>query len=320
MTLRSRSILTLLVTGLGAAVLAACSGKTDAAPVAEADFATQLAHAVCDNIGPCCAKAQLTYDKSACASSAIAALQGDFDRRKKEGATYDATAAGQCVAQYQGIASSCSNDSTTDTLAACRRVYAGSKALGEACTTTSECRLPAEGSVACWQAVSSNGTLASQGTCVGFRPAQKGDACMGLGALPPGVTTVGDCNFNDKSAFYCDSASICQPRVAIGQACPTNSFGACVEGGQCVDGVCASAPKLGESCTFGKCAGESFCDFSSTKCTAKRKAGEACDQSAACVSGNCSGKKCVDGWLTSAPICAGTREGGGQDDSSSGGG
>ena len=299
------------------ALLGACSGKTaQSTPVALADLPSSYAHAICDNIQGCCGQASFAYDEAKCVAAVTSQLQSDFANNTS---TYDKNAAGACVAFAQSAAASCSAPKESDSQAACGGVFTGTKKIGEACNTNSnDCAPSPEGQVICDGWMSGTNVRGSQ--CTLYRTAQAGDAC-GFTINGPSATTIGDCQTNSSSPYYCASTNTCQPRLALGTACTSSS--ACVSGAGCVKGTCAPAPTAGQSCDDSfRCADGFYCSIASIKCAAQRKAGEPCDSgsSGSCAGGECSNGTCSAGSIATQDICAGvTKSSSGNGGSSSGG-
>lgn len=295
----SRFAMALMLGVSSVALLGACSGKTtSAAPIARTDITSEYAKALCESIQGCCSTGQMGYDQAACEAAAKAQLDQELPTTS---AGYDANAAGSCLAEIRGVWSSCA-DAPETAAPSCQRVFFGSKNPGEACTSSFDCALPAEGHAEC----NSFGTTSGSGRqCIVVRTAQKGDACISTSAAPPAGKTFGDC-YSAGSPFYCDNvSSTCQPRKSAGDACQFDND--CAEGNTCTSGKCASAPSEGQSCSF-TCAKGFYCDFASATCRAQIKAGAACDTngpSPCADDGRCDNGKCSAGPTASAETCTG---------------
>ena len=303
MFLKRSSIWTFAFTGLSTlALLGACSGKTtSAAPVALADLPSAYAHAVCDSIKGCCDDANFKYDDASCVTAAQKEIQ---DELSAFAGTYDANAAGDCVAAVRENAASCTARKSSDD--SCGRVFSGTKQLGEACNThISDCALSSAGTVSCeswFNATSAGGTQ-----CVLYRTAQTGDPCSSTsttGNPPP--STQGDC-FLSTSPFFCDPASsTCQPRRAQGTAC--DSALECASGLLCVNKLCSPPPTLNQPCDDGfECADGLYCAYANKICLAQKKPGSTCSYSegTSCLNGNCANGVCSAGDVATPETCAG---------------
>ncbi len=299
-----------------ATALAACSSSTNAAaPVAEADLALQAAHALCDSIQPCCAQVGYTYDAATCIANEQAVVQREITQEAGQGGTYDANAAGNCVAQLRAQAAACADPpANTRSMSDCGPIYAGTKKVGDACTHTAECAANAEGSVTCTTTTVLNGPGGGGGSssamCVLYKKvAAKGDPCGGSSSGPP-ATIQADCEGND-SPLYCDytGTHTCVDRLAIGQSCQGQG---CVVGAFCNNGTCTANLAAGATCQYGNCATGLYCNVASVSsgtgtCDPQKKAGEACTGglSNSCATGSCSMGKCSAGSLASANACKG---------------
>lgn len=298
-----------------ASALAACSSSaTAAAPVAEGDLALQAAHALCDSIQPCCAQVGYTYDATACLANEKAEVQREITQESGQGGTYDANAAGNCVAKLRAQAAACADPpASTRSMSDCGPIYVGTKKVGDACTHTAECAASADGSVSCTTTVLDGppGTgTSSSGMCVLYKnTAAKGDPCGGSSSGKP-ATIQSDCEGNN-SPFYCDYSGThtCVDRIAIGQSCQGQG---CVVGAFCNNGTCAANLSEGATCQYGNCATGLYCNVASVTsgngtCAKQKNAGDACVSglSNACASGSCSMGKCSAGSLATANACKG---------------
>src|SRR5579883_3022715 len=127
-----RSFLPSLLIAAGVA-LGACGGTTSGnggngnnPPVQASAFATSYAHAICDNVASCCQTNGLAYDANNCLTSAQGIVHGLLvNPAVAAGATYDASAAGDCVAAIKAAVTACSDDMATQNEldAACKGVY-----------------------------------------------------------------------------------------------------------------------------------------------------------------------------------------------------
>ena len=316
---------------LATSALGACSTKSSATPVAQSDLPLQIAHAICDSIKPCCAQTAFAYDQAACVTAVQSELDQDFV--KLAGTTYDATAAGNCVAKYREVASSCADpaegDDATDD--ACSAVFVGAKKNGEACDKSAECAPSPEGRVRCEHYGESDSTGDEPVVDGGTPPATsatgtqcklykknpaKGDPCGTSKPTEKPPSIVGDCESTRVGAtLYCDyKTNTCEPLIAIGQPCAEISSGSCASGGSCTAGKCIAAIAEGGACQYAGCATGLYCAPDSAakgpagKCAKQKKTGEACSEDAdygACASGSCSESKCSAGSFATASVCKG---------------
>lgn len=250
--------------GSGAAVV-------DGPPIASADsFRSQLASAVCAEFADCCDQEGITIMQAACAELVNSASSA-------EDLTYDAEAAGDCLATMRTL-SSCDALAQPDV---CKRVFQGSAALGEPCTNDVECAPVEGGTVSCGFDDTCEAELrgvaddACTATCT-EDAATGSTSCWGSGAQgEPGEPTT-SCFTND--GLYCGPGNTCAVLVAEGGDCSGGRQ--CAEGLECRSGddarTCQPLPALGEACGS-ECA-EGYCpDGADAVCTAFTELGGACD-------------------------------------------
>ncbi|MEO6419765.1 MAG: hypothetical protein ABIP39_10180 [Polyangiaceae bacterium] len=296
-----------------ASSVSACSSTSTAAPIAEADLAVQAAHALCDSIQPCCAQVGYTYDGETCIAAEKAEVQQELTKESGRGGTYDANAAGACVAQLRAQAAACADPPAGSRMKDCGPIYVGTKKVGDACAHTAECAANPEGSVSCsiTTVIGGPGTgTTDTGICVLYKTvAAKGDPCGGSSSgKTPSIQA--DCESN-SSPFYCDYSGThtCVDRIAIGQTCHGSD---CVIGAFCNNGKCAAQLAEGATCTYGNCATGLYCNVASVDtgtgtCAKEKSAGEPCVSGLndSCGSGSCSMGKCSAGSLATANACKG---------------
>lgn len=300
-----------LVTGAGMWI-AACGGSSSnggaAPPVTANDFVGAWAHAVCDNIAACCAKGGIGYNANNCLVAVQGLIQAGVNQATAAGATYDATAAGDCVAKTRDAVVAC-NDTTqskSDTNAACNRVYSGTKKPGESCNLSSDCASSPDGTVTCdhWSTGSQDGG-ASSGTLCQLRKTPKGgEPCGSSGGMPASV--VGACDYGQSDAFACDyQTHACVPRSDIGATCTSSD--SCVTTAYCASQKCAARLGVGGACTgFGsECDATSRCDTATKLCAAKLADGAVCMTGTDCAGGRCSGGKCRPSSWADPSYCGG---------------
>ena len=304
-----------LLTGGGLWVIAACGGSTSngggTGPVASSDFANQYAHAVCDNIAACCAKAGIGYDANACLSAAQGIIQGLIvNPATAAGATYDPNAAGACIDQVKQAALACGETPSQKSALnnACNKVYSGSKKPGEPCNTSLDCQASSDGTVTCdhWSSSGGDGGTSSGTLCQVRKTPVGGEPCGGStgGGAPPSV--VGDCGYGASDTFMCDyQTNTCQPRKAVGQSCTGSDT--CVTTAYCAAGKCAPRLDVGAACQpyDGSCNAQTRCDSASKTCQPKLADGAACTQSSDCAGGRCSSNKCASSSYADPTVCGG---------------
>ena len=129
-----------------------------AGPIAENQLLAEYTAAYCDTLGPCCSKYSVTFDKSNCTSVVGNALKQPFADSAARNWTYDADAAGKCIAAIRSVITACDKsaippadlDNAGDRRGSiCRHIYSGSKQLGDPCDSTSDCAQRAGKLVTC---------------------------------------------------------------------------------------------------------------------------------------------------------------------------
>lgn len=293
--------------------IAACGGTTSSngsTPVAASDFAASYAHAICDNVGPCCQQGGLAYDANACVTSVQGLIQGLLvNPANASGSKYDANAAGNCISQISAIVKSCNETSAQRTALdqACSAVYSGTKQPGDTCNSSADCAASPDGRVTCdhWATGSSDGGTQSGSTCQLRKTPKGGEPCGSTSGAPPAI--VGDCSYGASDTFTCDyKTNTCVARKALGAQC--TSADECVTTAFCQSGTCAAKLPLGSACDgFSKvCDDKLKCDSATQKCIAKLADGAACQGSNDCAGGRCSSGKCASSSFADPTICGGT--------------
>jgi hypothetical protein len=300
---RRRAVRTLgFVASLSAAWLVAasgCDGKTSesAAPVAEADFPLAVAHAICDRIGDCCARAHFPYDAAAC-----------VERRRKYNVadsppgsgTWNAAQAGACVATFADEALHCSDVgyyNAYNEIGSCAGIYQGTKHPGESCDVNGDCAQSSEGYVWCEGA-----TL--PGICQLHKRPSGGEPCGIREGNGPEPAVVGACEDGESDAFTCSGTpGICVPYVPLGAPCNFTTK-PCAASAYCDGATCLASRGVGEACPLGyECNAASRCVAGS--CVAKLADGEDCKDWSDCLGGVCYGR-CSTSGIVRPGVCNGT--------------
>jgi hypothetical protein len=211
--------------------------------VAEADLASALGHAICDNLASCCVATKHPFDANACLTAAAGIAQLLVNDAK--GGDYDADAAGRCVVSLaERVRSTCSDNALDPS---CDRIYRGSRAAGASCSHESDCIADGDAWATC-----------DSGTCRVHRPPSGGEACGG----PPDQKAVEivDCESSHAPDWRCDLASrTCKRRAAAGAACVADDE--CADRNRCKSGTCLALGRPGAPCTTDEeCTGH--CDAS----------------------------------------------------------
>jgi len=276
--LRSVRVATLFMT----VFLGACDSSSDGPPIPIDDFASLLADAVCNNIGPCCQRAGFPHAPAACHARAESSLQSEVAKRRGANVAYDGNAARACVDTYTAVARTCADD--RDIGSVCRRVFSGTLAAGAMCMLTPEC-VPG---ASCEPPLDGG---AGQCSRTRFEHNKRGDHCFATctedlksGLLYcSGVTGdpgEGACHTTD--GLYCDVANLCAAIPTLNQLCVGDA--PCAEEAFCENNVCVAKRTSGSCGPFSDgCAATAYCEFGTGLCQPRKATGEAC-----------SGEECLD--------------------------
>jgi hypothetical protein len=247
-------------------------------PVAAADFVGAFTAAVCDSVEPCCQASKYGWSRSGCESAAAKLVQTSAASASIAGVTWDAQAAGKCIAGIKHDYAGCNAPINIDLYDACRAVLVGSKAPGEACTNQLECASPPNGQARCTSLRTDAGTVTPQVCTVQasmYARGKLGDPCnenckySDIGSLScyggPGTKNgsanapiVANCFEND--GLYCDDVTVtCTARKPLGAACKQHFE--CEVGRFCQSGKCATPLPLGASCVSGGCEPGLYCEM-----------------------------------------------------------
>ncbi len=316
------SLAALALAGLMASLGAAACSSSGSSASSQQGFAQQF----CSLYEPCCADAGLPTSGQACTQLVGSTM-----------ATYNAASGQQCLnelkqAQSQpgfcalspSVAPACSSVFSTSGSAGGNGSSAGSVPPGSACKTDADCT-PASGGGAtclfdgfgdggasqqvCVQTLPS--TTAGQGPCIGTKNGSSTSYSYGGTAGPPAKGYICD----NASGLSCDVTTMkCAPLVATGGACSSDlectSADYCAFSSTGTSGP-ACAPRIadGSSCAgslLSACQPTSYCNMTTSLCTASLPAGAACTTGEACASRLCSSGKCSSASsLTVGLLCGG---------------
>jgi len=221
-----------------------------------------------------------------------ASIQQSLDAGKM---SFDAKEAQRCLDLFKDGA--CDEADRT-----CEEVFVGKVAVGDACTSSTECA----GDAYCQD------DLQCPGTCA--PTAGPGEACAG--------NNYDECG----SDGYCSIEGACIAQKANGEPCEYSdecrSFSCDYDSGRCVEipedyikdvgescdyydedckldlycssgGTCEHRVEVGEACQGGECVREAYCSAESDGiCVARIPVGEDCEDSDQCTSGICDGGVC----------------------------
>lgn len=207
-----------------------------------------LANAQCGSVEACCTSMGVGYDEAGCKT---ALKKGCESRAAKVAAgkfTFHPEGVDACNAEMATIYGKCqlSWDETADMLlgvTACRNVFAGTKAAGDACTGNEECKPPSDAAQI---------AVCDSSQCV-TRPKflTNGSDCTLGGAVTCGAGLYCNADLNTKQGK-------CEPIKAIGAQCDKNQKAAerveCGWGNHChpTNGICVKGNVAGTSCTEAK--------------------------------------------------------------------
>lgn len=272
-----------LLVSLGCACFGGCkSDEADA--ISRADLPARYAELLCGSLAPCCRQVGFAFNAANCKAEVAADLERNWSEYDSTEVSYDAQAAGDCLAAFTLECGRSTVDE--DDVPACSRVFQGKLVLGQACESDTECKGSSNGSVACEEDGTFNQVCTASSSRTDLTHAKAGEACaltceapgscsdfVSPGDPVPGAPTAA-CYRSDK--LYCGFGSTCKPLVGIGQACEN----------------------------YGACAGNAFCDNPGVLgaqgvCTAPRPDGDPCQGYDECQSGYCKetgvcGKRTVD--------------------------
>ncbi|MBI5534361.1 MAG: hypothetical protein HY898_16680 [Deltaproteobacteria bacterium] len=282
-----------------------------AQPVAQADFASKLAEAICSNVTECCGDHGYAYDSARCSTNMKTVGQESIDSGSAlSGVTYDATAAGNCIWQWQAIATSCVADKDVQAALAkaCNGIWVGTKPEGQPCTDGRECAGFADGSVGCVAAAPAGDAGVAQKVCTKTAPAPhgaKGDPCGGT--CEPAASGGDRCTDSEGApagakrcwvadGLFCDANKYqCTELVAQGQPCTAMAI--CADAAYCHAGTCAARIAVGSPCEAAgladPCQSGAWCNATSKTCEALKADGESCTSYLECASSRCYGGKCI---------------------------
>lgn len=246
-------------------VLIACSSGSGAgggtaatgAPVPLEQLGKTYVQKLCAAIQPCCAQNGFSEDFKTCEQNA-AEIQSELekDRAKHPEYVYDAQKAGNCIAKLAAALSTCAPSKSgfdEDDDPDCEGILRGKQATGQACTGSNDCALGAYRST-CYRP---DPSAMSEGVCIALKAPTEGDPCLTTGVVPKADTTYASCG--DAPTLRCDPETKACKKIEV--------------------------KALGDACIGSgtECGASAYCDFSTKKCTAKLKVGEACDPAVGAV-------------------------------------
>jgi hypothetical protein len=246
-------------------------GPTDGGPtgsVSQGDFLRKVADAICENVGACCAAANIPYDRAGCEAFV---LRDGLVLTPPPHAIWDGVEAAKCVESYVRSATTCYRSRADDS--ACDHIYRGTLPEGAACIDSKECADIRGTEAAC------SGTTPTTVRCIVVEWPVRGragdackDTCIGAGCLR---------SASGASSCYLNDGLVCSSSL----------------------GVCVPLPGLGEPCNDLYCAAGLHCSTLDSVCQATRPNGEFCESDQECSEETCVDSQCR-GWdFSHADVC-----------------
>jgi hypothetical protein len=287
--------------------------------VSQDRFPAAYAQALCTSLQHCCAENVVSYNYDACTigwEHTVTSLMA------AGGGIYNAQAATQCVQMVNAAASvSCQpvDGSISAARSVCQQVFAGQAALGDPCSSTSQCAPLEGGAVQCAIVPGDGGgqlplsfqdptsptsslQLEDQPVCVEVALPDSGVPCM-----PANEAGVGDLCV--ASQLYCDPTTLlCQPLNGAGGPCDPSVIASCSPGAYCLAGTCTATNPIGSACTDpAECDFSSFCNPATHTCVARNLPGQKCTSDAQCTVGVCDAttKACLTNTIATTATCNG---------------
>jgi hypothetical protein len=261
--------------GLGTGGIIGTGGGTAAA------MFQPLATAFCAAAKTCCARDSFSTTPLADCESKFLTRLPQYLLVEKGTVTVDPTALAACVAAYGTTATTCT---ITATDAACKGVFAGTLAEGQACGDAStfgawECK-PVNGAASCNRPKSEP---KNPGVCIGLPRGKSGDECSQtcFPGQPCVVDMLGGTPFPvvcfEEDGVYCSMTTnppVCKPILRLDDPC-TWEWYSCGTGNYCgfTSNTCTGAGKIGDSCQNAACAEGLRCTTGNT-CAEKPFASE----------------------------------------------
>jgi hypothetical protein len=285
----------------------AIGGVPSGPPVAAEDFVAQWAATVCDAVEPCCQASKYGWDRQGCLAKTASLVSAQVDAASTASVTWDAEAAGKCIAGTRRDYAGCNPPIDMELDAVCRSVLLGHKQTGETCSSSIQCVAPTNGQGSC-EAIPADGGTGYQQVCTArpslYARAKLGDACtqnceyLGKDHVRcyGSVGTDGDAGATDAAmlancfrndGLHCDKTTLrCVALAPSGASCSANAE--CADGLACVSGKCATPPSTGASCTpVSGCAAGLYCDTRKYICMDGLPDGASCGGTSHCQSGSC---------------------------------
>ncbi len=254
----------LILIALGGVLVPQCSGDGEPGsggsgvsgpPIAFADYCSRFATLACTTAHRCdCLPGGASV--SMCERFVVDDCEGDVDEPVNAGRmTFDAVAAGNCIASLEAIIQDCSVGDDANWPTACDSMLVA--------------------------AVPEDGTCDDSEECVGNLDCRD-DRCT---RMPAQGETCADGSCADD--LYCRDNDRCSPYAGLGAPCAESDV-RCGDDLHCsaASETCAPYPTLGQSCADTHCDDDLYCDEGAV-CRAELPDGAACDNHRQCSSSDC---------------------------------
>jgi hypothetical protein len=248
-------------------VLGGCKSadQEEAAAISREELPAAIASVLCDSLRDCCSAAKFVFDSASCAAGVSARLDAYLDQRTTAAVSYDARAAGDCLAQLEQTVR-CGRTEGAENEGACRRMLSGTLAEGQPCSLTPECAEPG----ICSQDFATRESTCVHETIRTLVHGREGDACS---------MTCDDEDACSYPELPGDTSGEPTEPTAPRVGCYIEDSLVCIE-------TCQRLKDVGEPCAgAGGC--KDFCDRESMVCAAPRQNGAACREGFECQSGSC---------------------------------
>jgi len=261
----------------------ACSGDPEPIPIEK--YCARFTEYACSTADTC--KCLTGAERTFCSGFVQADCQDSTEKDVKAGTkTWDAKAAGQCLADLAKITQDCSFDSD-EYPKACETMLAGALAAGAKCSGSDECLSGLECVADRCTALPTDGKPCADSRCARDLFCGADKVCHAPRG-PAGTCEEG--SVACRTGLFCDSTTrSCQPQRADGGACTESS--ACGASLYCSSAskTCRPYPGAGGDCddSSGRCADGFSCSDTTHTCQALKPTGASCASGRECASGEC---------------------------------
>lgn len=307
----ARAVMFAVITS-SAAVVVACGGAEGVAPpdelVTEKAFWEAMRNAACDGYGACCGTHQLAFQRYQCVAEA-AKTWGLSATVCSTGFAYDASEGTACLKEVQRSYAECREVRAADACSNVCKRSPGDKAVGEACESSSDCKLPdGDGWTIC---PTSDFDPGARRRCTFVPRGQLGESCYAT--CDEAVVNSGNVNICESATtrpddlvnparcissddLYCDYSNwTCHAAVKPGE--PRTRTQPCQQGSHTAGNTCAPNLPAGSACSgILLCQQGTYClapvNSANGVCTPVKSPGEECRLAQECAFG-CRGGTCL---------------------------